>query len=237
MVRIPLTSYSTQGTAISSSICIFQKSNYIITETIRNEERQKFEMKNILYVNACVKRDVTSRTDRLAQAYLKKSLETQSCKLSTVNLENIVMHPLTGKSLAERENAIADNDFSGTAFELARNFALADEVVIAAPYWDMSFPASLKLYMEQLCVNKLTFCYNEKGIPCGLTNIKKVVYLTTAGGYIGKNNFGFDYIKGLFSTLFCIDNISFFSAEGLDIFGNDPEKILSEAIKKIYHSF
>ena len=91
--------------------------------------------------------------------------------------------------------------------------------------------------MEQLCVNKLTFYYNTKGMPCGLTNIKKVVYMTTAGGYIGKNNFGFDYIKGLFSTLFGIDDISFFSAEGLDISGNDPEKILSETINKIYQSF
>lgn len=194
-------------------------------------------MKNILYVNACVKREVASRTGRPAQAYLKKSLETESCKLSTVNLEDTVIQPLTGKSLAEREKAIANNDFSGTAFELARNFAVVDEVVIAAPYWDMSFPSSLKLYVEQLCVNKLTFCYNEKGMPCGLTNIKKVVYLTTSGGYVGKNNFGFDYINGLFSTLFGINDISFFSAEGLDIFGNDPEKILSEAIEKIYQSF
>ena len=194
-------------------------------------------MKNILYVNACVKRDVDSRTNRLARAYLEKSLETQSCNLSTVDLENAAIHPLTGKSLAEREKAIAMNDFSGAAFDLARNFAAADEVVIAAPYWDMSFPASLKLYMEQLCVNKLTFCYNEKGIPCGLTNIKKVVYLTTAGGYIGNNNFGFDYIKGLFSTLFGVNDISFFSAEGLDICGNDPEKIVSETIEKMYHSF
>lgn len=194
-------------------------------------------MKNILYVNACVKREVASRTGCPAQAYLKKSLETESCKLSTVNLEDTVIQPLTGKSLAEREKAIANNDFSGTAFELVRNFAVADEVVIAAPYWDMSFPSSLKLYVEQPCVNKLTFCYNEKGMPCGLTNIKKVVYLTSSGGYVGKNNFGFDYINSLFSTLFGINDISFFSAEGLDIFGNDPEKILSEAIEKIYQSF
>ena len=143
------------------------------------------------------------------------------------------MQPLTGKTLAEREKAIAENDFSGPAFELARNFAAADEIVIAAPYWDMSFPASLKLYMEQICVNKLTFCYNEKGMPCGLTRIKKVVYLTSSGGYIGNNNFGFDYIKGVFSTLFGICDISFFSAEGLDIYGNDPEKILADAIEKI----
>ena len=193
-------------------------------------------MKNILYVNACVKRGLDSRTNRLAQAYLKKCLETQMCSLSTVNLEDTVMYPLSGKSLAEREKAIAANDFSGTSFDLARNFAAADEVVIAAPYWDMSFPASLKLYMEQLCVNKLTFCYNEKGMPCGLTNIKKVVYLTTSGGYIGNNNFGFDYIKGVFSVLFGVEDIAFFSAEGLDIYGNDPEKIVSDAIEKMYNT-
>ena len=193
-------------------------------------------MRNILFVNACVKREADSRTHSLAQAYLKKVLETQDCRITTVDLEETVLLPLTGKSLAEREKAIADHDFSGPAFDLARNFATADEVVIAAPYWDMSFPASLKLYVEQLCVNKLTFCYNEKGMPCGLTNIKRSVYLTTAGGYIGKNNFGFDYIKGIFSTLFGIDDISFFSAEGLDVYGNDPEKILSEAIAKMSHS-
>ncbi len=193
-------------------------------------------MKNILLVNACVKRDVDSRTCRLAQAYLKKSLDLQDYSLSTVNLEDTVIFPLTGKSLAEREKAIEKGDFSGTSFELARNFAAADELVIAAPYWDMSFPASLKLYLEQICVNKLTFCYNEKGMPCGLTKVKKVVYLTTAGGYIGQNNFGFDYIRGLFSTLFGVKDIAFFSAEGLDIYGNDPEKILSDAIEKMYRT-
>lgn len=190
-------------------------------------------MRKILYVNACVKRDIASRTDRLAQAYLNKCLESQDCSLSIVNLEETVMFPLSGKSLAEREKAIENNDFSGSAFELARNFAAADEVVIAAPYWDMSFPASLKLYIEQLCINKLTFCYDEMGRPRGLTNIKKAVYLTTSGGYIGDYNFGFDYIKGVFSTLFGIADISFYSAEGFDIFGNDPEQILADTIEKM----
>ena len=190
-------------------------------------------MRKILYVNACVKRDIASRTDRLAQAYLNKCLESQDCSLSIVNLQETVMFPLSGKSLAEREKAIENNDFSGSAFELARNFAAADEVVIAAPYWDMSFPASLKLYIEQLCINKLTFCYDEMGRPRGLTNIKKAVYLTTSGGYIGDYNFGFDYIKGVFSTLFGIADISFYSAEGFDIFGNDPEQILADTIEKM----
>lgn len=190
-------------------------------------------MRKILYVNACVKREIDSRTNRLAQAYLKKCLESGECTLSTVTLEELVLSPLTGASLAEREKAIAAKDFTGSTFALARDLAAADEVVFAAPYWDMSFPASLKLYVEQICVNKLTFCYNEKGMPCGLTNIKKVVYVTTSGGCIGPNNFGFDYIKALFSTLFGVRDIIFYSAEGLDLCGSDPEKILSEAIAKL----
>ena len=199
-------------------------------------QNRKKAMKNILYVNACVRREVESRTGRLAQAYLKKCSGRQEYKLTTVVLEDIRMSPLSGKALAAREKAIENGDFSGAEFELARSFAAADEVMIAAPYWDMSFPASLKLYIEQLCVNNLTFCYNEKGMPCGLTNIKKVVYLTTSGGYIENNNWGFDYINALFSTLFGVDDISFFSAEGLDIYGNDPEKILSDAIEKMYRT-
>ena len=190
-------------------------------------------MRKILYVNACVKRDIASRTNRLAQAYLNKCFKSQDCSLSIVNLEDTIMYPLSGKSLAEREKAIANNDFSGSSFELARCFAAADEVVIAAPYWDLSFPASIKLYIEQICVNKLTFCFDEKGIPHGLTNIKKAVYLTTSGGYIGSCNFGFEYIKGVFSTLFGIKEISFYSAEGFDILGNDPEQILAAATKKM----
>ena len=130
-------------------------------------------MKNILYVNACVARNFDSRTERLAQAYLKKRLEDEKCSVNEIVLEKTDMHPLTGSSLAEREKAIENGDFSGPLFDFARTFAAADEVVIAAPYWDMSFPASLKLYIEQLCVNKLTFYYNEKGMPCGLTNVKK----------------------------------------------------------------
>ena len=193
-------------------------------------------MKNILYVNACVNHNIESRTERLAQAYLKKRFEVEECNLSEVVLENTDMDPLNGSRLAEREKAIKNGDFSSPSFDLARTFVSADEIVIAAPYWDMSFPAFLKLYIEQLCVNKLTFYYNEKGIPCGLTNVKKLVYLTTSGGYIGNNNFGFDYIKGVFSTLFGISDISFFSAEGLDIYGNDPEKLLESAIREIRNS-
>ena len=40
-----------------------------------------------------------------------------------------------------------------------------------------------------------------------------------------------DYVKGLFGQLFGVSDIVFLSAEGLDIYGNDPEEILAEAVK------
>lgn len=189
-------------------------------------------MERLLYVNACVSRGVASRTNRLAQAYLARYQAKHVCQVETVVLEELGLEPLTGQRLAEREAAVARGDFSGEAFALARGFATADGVVIAAPYWDMSFPALLKLYLEHLCVNRLTFQYDEKGRPRGRVRVKRVVYITTSGGFIGTANFGFDYVKALFSTLFGISDFSFFSAEGLDIEGHDPEAILNEAIMK-----
>lgn len=190
-------------------------------------------MKHILFVNACVKRDKPSRTMRLAQAYLSKQSQTQAVRIDTIVLEGLNLAPLTGEGLAAREKAIHAGDFSGEMFALARNFITADEVVIAAPYWDMSFPALLKVYLEQLCVNKLTFCYGDKGMLRSLAKVKKVVYITTAGGMIGVANFGFDYVKGLFAKLFNVTDFAFWSAEGLDIAGNDPEALLQAAIATI----
>jgi FMN-dependent NADH-azoreductase len=189
-------------------------------------------MSTLLYVNSCVTRGVESRTNRLAQSYIKKRLDDEAIKVETLRLEELNMTPLTQKGLSEREEAIDKGDFSSSSFDLAKSFASADEVVIAAPYWDMSFPSLLKLFIEQICVNRLTFGYSETGRPYGMVNVKKVVYVTTSGGYIGNANFGFDYIKGVFSSLFGINDITFLSAEGLDIFGNDPEQILSNSCAK-----
>lgn len=190
-------------------------------------------MKKILYIDACIKRKTNSRTEHLAQAYLSKMRTKSDYLLETIILENLQLKPLNEPRLERREANIQKNDFSDPIFDLAKAFKEADEIVIAAPYWDMSFPSSVKLYIENICIRNLTFHYNEKGIPCGLTNIKNVTYITTAGGYIGENNFGYNYIRGLFSTLFGIKEFTFICAEGLDIYGNDQNQILADAIIKI----
>ena len=60
--------------------------------------------------------------------------------------------------------------------------AQADLVVIAAPDWDMTFPAALKIYLEWTCTLGITFHYTRTGVQEGLCRAKELVYITTAGG-------------------------------------------------------
>ena len=129
-----------------------------------------------------------------------------------------------------RSERSAAKDFTHELFAPARQFREADEVVIAAPYWDLSFPAMLKAYIEQLCVNGLTFSYSEEGIPVGHCLAKRLTYVTTAGGYLGAYNMGFDYVAAVCKLYFGIEESRCISAEGLDIWGNDAEAILASAI-------
>lgn len=184
-------------------------------------------MKKILYINACCKEG--SRTNELAQ-HLLGSLdgEVQSANLYD---ENIV--PIDAKRLSERDSLLKDGKTDDESLSLARQFASADTIVIAAPYWDLMFPSVLKVYLENITVCGITFRYSEKGIPQSLCKAENLFYVTTAGGFIGQNNFGFDYVKALASGFFGISNVKFFSAEGLDIYGADVAGIMEKAKENI----
>ena len=116
-------------------------------------------------------------------------------------------------------------------FDLAKDFAAAETIVIAAPYWDLSFPASLKCYIEAISVIGLTFAYNDAGQPYGLCKAKKLIYVTTAGGPIFNEAAGFGYIKSLAQNFYGIRNVSCVKVENLDMIGTDAESILREAEK------
>ena len=180
-------------------------------------------MKKTLLINACARPD--SRTYILAE----KTAARINADYSTINLYNENLRPLDYSDLIKRDSFIEQDDFGDDMFRFARDFRDAEEIVIAAPYWDLSFPSVLKCYFEAICVSGLTFKYGESGQVIPLCKCKRLIYVTTAGGYIGDNNFGYDYVKALCVHLFGIDNIVCVSAEGLDIIGNDIEAILKNA--------
>lgn len=191
-------------------------------------------MKTILFVNSCVNQE-SSRTQRLADAVLDKMLEEaaaagEQAQVEELSLVDAGIEGLDEETLAFRSERSAAKDFTHELFAPARQFREADEVVIAAPYWDLSFPAMLKAYIEQLCVNGLTFSYSEEGIPVGHCLAKRLTYVTTAGGYLGEYNMGYDYVAAVCKLYFGIEESRCISAEGLDIWGNDAEAILASTI-------
>lgn len=180
-------------------------------------------MDKILFINACVRPG--SRTLELAETLLQRlNGDVQEVKLYETHIPALDLSGMEKRNRAGREN-----DFSNPAFDLAKQFAAADVIVIAAPYWDLMFPAVLKTYLENITVGGITFFYSAQGRPQSLCKAKALHYVTTSGGYIGQNDFGFTYINALAQNFFGITQIHRYTAEGLDIFGADAEKIMSNA--------
>ena len=180
-------------------------------------------MNKILYINACCREN--SRTDELARHLLGKL----QGDVQTVDLYDLNIRAFDAHLLSKRDSLLKDGSTDDEMFSLARQFSSADTIVIAAPYWDLMFPSVLKVYLENITVCGVTFRYSEKGIPQSLCKAEKLYYVTTSGGFIGENNFGFDYVKALSSAFFGISDVKFFSAQGLDIYGADVNAIMLKA--------
>ena len=87
----------------------------------------------------------------------------------------------------------------------------------------------LKTYLEQICVTGVTFAYGEDGRPYGLCKAARLYYVTTSGGPIFADQFGFGYVEALCKAFFGIEDVRFVKAEGLDIIGADIDGILASA--------
>ena len=178
-----------------------------------------------LYINCCVREE--SRTDRLARAVLQKlGGDFTELKLYEANLK-----PLDRDTMNKRTALIERGDYSDPMFDYAKQFASADTIVIAAPYWDLSFPATLKIYIENIYVTGIVSAYDESGMPVGLCKAKELYYVTTAGGpYDPAYSYG--YVESLAKSFFGIPVTHLVKAEMLDIVGNDAEEILRREIEK-----
>ena len=180
-------------------------------------------MENILFINACPREN--SRTLELAQYALSK-LEGEVTELPLFE-ENLL--PLNSKTLALRDKMIAAEKYDHPLFKYARQFIEADRIVLAAPFWDLSFPSVVKVYIEYLMALGLTFGYTADGLPQGNCKAKQLVLVSTAGGPVGQVHLGFAYLKALADRYFGIPETVCFCAEQLDIVGVDVAAILAQA--------
>lgn len=188
----------------------------------------------MLFINSCVRKN--SRTKKLADAVIAKATSSDasaSQPITEIKLWEQDFPVVDEAFLAKRDSLIYAGQFDDPMFDLARQFAEAEEIVIAAPFWDLSFPATLKQYIEQINVVGVTFVYTDEGIPKGLCKAEKLTFVTTAGGEFFPEEYGFGYIKSLAENFYGIKTVELVSATGLDIVGNDADEIIAEKIKEI----
>ena len=176
----------------------------------------------VLFVNACL-RGAESRTLTLCREYLQGIEDVKEVDLAALRLE-----PYYGDAAAYRAQLEAEGRFEDPMFDIGRDFAQADEIVVGAPYWDLSFPAALKVYIEHAAVMGMTFHYTDEGRCEGLCRARHLTYITTGGGQVSAMNYGYEYLCGI-AGMFGIPETRLVAAENLDVMGIDVEACMNVA--------
>lgn len=175
----------------------------------------------LLIVDCCI-REEKSATRKLYESYLK-SLNRTNWEIEKIYLMHENILPLTNDDIKLRDKLLQNSNTEHEIFKYAKQFAAADEIIIAAPYWDLSFPSLLRVYFERISVVGITFDYEgTKSIGC--CKAGKIIYFSTCGGFINGEHLGVEYVKQL-AKVFGINNVEKYIVEGLDIGTTKREKI------------
>ena len=175
------------------------------------------EMKKLVVIDACI-RGEESRTRRIAEPIIETL--SQRYEIIRYDLTKMDIAPLTPATYAER----AAGNVPAWALEAAKTVAEADRIVVVAPFWDMSFPAVVKVFFEHLSLFDVTF--TDNGRTCvGLCKCEKVMYITTRGMNIPTGDSreqGTSYLQAL-SRLWDLGTVLTVAAWNMDY--STPEEI------------
>ena len=187
-------------------------------------------MKRLLYVDCCI-RGQTSRTRRLAEAFLDAL--PQGWAVEPLELAAEGLQYFSGPFFQQRQDLLAAGNRTHPRFRYAWQFAQADAIVLAAPLWDLSFPALLKVYIENVSVENITFGCGEAGCY-GICQARRMVFLTTRGGIYEPGSDweqGAPYLAAI-QKFFGFGDFRCVAADGLDIQGYDGEGALQKAMEE-----
>lgn len=182
-------------------------------------------MKKLLYIDACI-RDEASRTKKIATPIIDKLKEKY--EVTTFKLIDLNLFVVLKDELERRNNGIISEE----VLYWANTVKDADRIVIAAPFYDMSIPAALKVFFELVSIANITF------IPTNTTCIgnckcENLLFITTRGMNIKTNDpleQATSYIKAL-SSLWGIKGFNVIARENFDYLSiEEINKQIDEAI-------
>lgn len=180
-------------------------------------------MKKLLYINANI-RGEDSRTKRIADAFLNEI--DGKYEIEEIDLDKLDIVPKNNAYFHETETNKKDE-------ELAKKVASSDKILISTPFWDMSFPSKLKVFIERATFPGITMSDSNTNLR-GVANVEELLVITTRGWDI-KDYDELDgissYMKGL-QFLWGIDKYHIISANGLDIHLDKIDSLINNAIEE-----
>ena len=190
-------------------------------------------MSKVLYIKANIKNEGESRTFKVSDSFVEEyKRNNPEDEIITLDLykENIdfLRADDLGKLFGPKDEESKNNSILKYAYE----FAAADKYIIAAPMWNLSFPAILKAYIDYVSVSGITFKYTAEG-PVGLLNNKKAVHIVSRGGAYDNSPYemGDRYLRTILG-FFGIKDIETIAIDNLDVMGVNVEKKVEEGIEK-----
>ena len=190
-------------------------------------------MCKVLYVKANIKNEGESRTfkvsDSFVEEYKKNNPEDEIITLDLYkeNIDFLRADDL-GKLFGPKDEESKNNSILKYAYQ----FADSDKYIIAAPMWNLSFPAILKAYIDYVSVSGITFKYTAEG-PVGLLNNKKAVHIVSRGGGYDNSPYemGDRYLRTILG-FFGIKDIETIAIDNLDVMGVNVEEKVEEGVEK-----
>lgn len=190
-------------------------------------------MSKVLYIKANIKNEGESRTFKVSDSFVEEyKRNNPEDEIITLDLykENIdfLRADDLGKLFGPKDEESKNNSILKYAYE----FADADKYIIAAPMWNLSFPAILKAYIDYVSVSGITFKYTAEG-PVGLLNNKKAVHIVSRGGAYDNSPYemGDRYLRTILG-FFGIKDMETIAIDNLDVIGVNVEEKVEEGIKK-----
>ena len=172
----------------------------------------------VLFVNSCIsQRKEASRTLTLAKAFLQALPTAEVEEVSPEQM--LALKPFDVEMLNQRDELHRAGKFDDPVYDLARQFCAADLIVVAAPFWDKSYPAALRIYIEYISANGVAYHYDQFG-PHGDAKASRLVYLTAGGDFEREDSVGVIHWRQL-TAMFGIEQFDYVFAGGMDI---DPAK-------------
>lgn len=193
-------------------------------------------MGKVLYIKANSKPEGASRTFKISDNFVEQyRKQNPNDEIVTLDLYKEGISFLKEEDINSVFGPKTDESRNHPILKYAYQFAEADKCIIAAPMWNLSFPAILKAYIDYICVTGITFKYTEEG-PVGLCQGKKVAHIVSRGGGYSEGPFaayemGDRYLRTILGFLGVTD-FTTIAADNLDVIGQDVEAIVKNTIEK-----